>query len=250
MENVEVPQLPPQNTPDVWPELSEQWQTAQQSYVEQNGLQFYSGTWFTTQGVWYDSENRSDFGCIGGVDVSINDITIRDAEKEGYQVVTIYTSMTGYISMNEQIASYWDTLTNMKMPGVEICDIYTGRVLPSAATSGDVELVNTANLTWGGITYSIDYIHEINGNWDDELDEWNEDGILYKGGLANVVQTITIPKGYDGLAIRIVPITEGTSPNQEYNVFDNTTEGYILDDWKEGSYLMRVSDLYNLMYGE
>ncbi len=250
VENVEVPQLPPQNTPDVWPELSEQWQTAQQSYVEQNGLQFYSGTWFTTQGVWYDSENRSDFGCIGGVDVSINDITIRDAEKEGYQVVTIYTSMTGYISMNEQIASYWDTLTNMKMPGVEICDIYTGRVLPSAATSGDVELVNTANLTWGGITYSIDYIHEINGNWDDELDEWNEDGILYKGGLANVVQTITIPKGYDGLAIRIVPITEGTSPNQEYNVFDNTTEGYILDDWKEGSYLMRVSDLYNLMYGE
>ncbi len=248
VENVEVPQLPPQSIPTVWPELSEQWQaakTTQQSYVEQNGLQFYQGTSFTTQGARYDNENPSDFEFveINGV---IRDITIRDAEKEGYQVVTISTSRSG------QIASYWDReLTYLTMPGVGVCDIYTGRILPSATTSGDVELVNTADLTWGGITYSIDYIQDIHWNWGewDEVYEWNEDTVSHKVGTADAIQTFTIPKGYDGLAIMIVPRTEGPSPDQEYNVFDNTTEEYILDNWKEGSYLMRVSDLYNMLHG-
>ncbi len=207
-------------------------------------MQFYQGTSFTTQGYRYDKWNPSDFEFIG-VNGVINDITIRDAEKEGYQVVTISTSRSG------QTADYLERgLTYINVPLVELCDIYTGRILPGAATLDDAELVNTADLTWGGITYSIDYIEAISWNWSgwDEVD-WSVDTVSYNTGTANATQTITIPKGYDGLAIMITPHTEGPSPDPEYNVYDNTTEEYILDNWKEGSYLMRVSDLYNMLHG-
>lgn len=241
----QIPEIPPQNMLTEWPALSEQWQAAkavQQSYVEQNGLQLHQGTSFTTQGYRYDRGNISDFEFVG-VNGVIGDITIRDAEKEGYQVVTISTSRSG------QTADYLERgLTYINMPSVRLCDIYTGRLLPSANTSDDAELVNTAELAWGGIPYSIDYIEAVSWDWSgwDEIYEWNEDTVSYNTGTANAIQTITIPEGYDGLAIMIIPHTEGPSPDQEYNVYDNTTEKYILDGWKEGSYLIRVSDLYNM----
>lgn len=72
--------------------------------------------------------------------------------------------------------------------------------------------------------------------------------VYYKPTTAHRTFIITIPKGYDGLAVQVNPYIEGPSAhNDEYNVFDNEAEEYILDDWREGSVLMRVSDLYNVL---
>lgn len=236
----------PQDMPSQWPEQSAEWQAAAaagQSYVQQNGLQFYQGTSFTTQGYRYNDYNLDLFEFIPQ-DVKINGITIRDAAQEGYQVVTIASSRSGYV-MSEFEGPGMDCIS---FPNIQICDIYTGKIFPAAATMDNAELANTADLSWGGISYSLDYIQTISWDWGDwsDLDEsWKS----YSLGIATGTNTITIPKGYDGLAILVTPSTEGPS-DKEYNTFDNDNEKYILDKWKDGSYLMRVSDLCNILNGK
>ncbi|MDE7028372.1 MAG: LysM peptidoglycan-binding domain-containing protein [Lachnospiraceae bacterium] len=238
----QIPEIPPQNMLTEWPALSEQWQAAkavQQSYVEQNGLQLYQGTTCMTQGVRYDGNDPSNFDFIQ-VDKTILDVTIRDSEKEGYQVVTISNSSSGTTRSDED-----GNRNYVKYPSAQLCDIYTGEILPNASTFDNAELVNTTDLTWGGIAYSIDYIKDVSWDW---YDLTVYDDLYEQVGTCNVTQTITIPKGYDGLALIITPMTQGPASEEEYNTFDNTTKEYILDKWKEGTYLMRVSDLYNRLH--
>lgn len=236
----------PQDTTDTWPETSAEWQAAVAaggpSYIEQNNLQFYQGTSYKTQGRRHVEEDPSVFEFFESNGV-ITGITIRDAEREGYQVVTISAMEDASCAVHNWGDLYFGYVN---VPDINICDIYTGKVLPSAATDGDVELVNTANLAWGGVPYSIDYITKFEwtqGEWS----EWDEDGNCYEPMTLVCTYTIAIPKGYDGLAILVNPITEAPSTDIEYNVFNNDEEEYIMDEWKDGSCLMRVSDLYNTL---
>lgn len=235
----------PQETPSVWAETAPEWKAAGASYVEQNGLPFYQATAFQTQGYRYNGDNLARFE-FTGVDGNINSITVRDAEKEGYQVVTISSAKSAYAATHD-----WgeDPLSTVGMPSMEFCDAYTGRVLPRVEAQGDVELVNTTDLTWGNISYSIDYIEEVNWTYGD-WSEWDNEGNSYALATVYETSTVVIPKGYDGLAILTIPYTEGPSADMEYNVFHNDKEEYIMDVWKEGSYLMRVSDLYNILNGQ
>lgn len=241
----ETTQPVPQDMPSEWPEQSPEWPAAGQSYVEQNGLQFYPGTMFKTQGYRCDPDSLyQDFEFID-VDGAVNGITICNADKEGYQAVTISSLRSGYAMDRYEGPGRINIVT----PSIHICDIYTGKVLPSAFTDGDTALVNSTNLSWEGISYSLDYAQDVVWNWG-EWSDWNDMGLRYALGTAIGTNTIAIPMGYDGLAILVSPITEKPDPDWGFNVFDNDNEKYILDEWKDGSYLMRVSDLYNILNGQ
>ncbi len=242
----ETPSIP--NTPSVpstpsipW-EVSPEWQAAGLSYVEQNGLSFYQGTSYPTQGYVSVESNPEEFEFISA-DGTINSISICDANKEGYQIVTISNSTSGLWTATA--GEYYDMIT---LPGVALCDIYTGQIFPDASTYGDVELVNTTILNWGEQSYPIDYIQDV--NWvDSEWIEPDEDE-PYKIKTYNQAWTVAIPKGYDGLALRTGILTEAPNSDEEYNTFDNDTVEYIMDEWKDGRYLIRVSDLYNILNGQ
>ena len=243
---VTIQQPVPQDTPTAWPEASAEWQTAValggSSYVEQNGLQFYQGTSYKTQGRRYTNSYPSlkEFFESNGM---ITGITIRDAEIEGYQVVTISAVRDGLLAQHS-----WgeEKYSGISIPVPNICDIYTGKILNLAELYDDGELwgTSTTDLEWGGVSYSIDYIGKDEQNYDqwDKWTEWDADGSRYALITVPRTYTLTIPKGYDGLALLVTPVTEGSTSRPD-------TEKYIMDDWKDGSYLMRVSDLYNFLNG-
>ena len=82
--------------------------------------------------------------------------------------------------------------------------------------------------------YYIDYIEEVSsdfGGWSDLVSYAEGWDVGYQLCTGNVTVTIVIPKGYDGLALRVIPETEGPDPDTEFNVFDNDKEEYIMDNW-------------------
>lgn len=205
-------------------------------YVEENGLEFSRETSFILQGFRCNDENLSDYEAID-TEFKIVDVTVEDAEEEGYQIITVKSEVSGYI---------WDTGEDesrlvMFVSDLGICDMYTGRVMPSARTFGEMGY-NTENIEfeWDGDVYTIGYTKDIKthqGEWEEENGEW------FCLAAFSDTYVITISDGYDGLTLLVKP--ETTPPDEqdgEYGVVDET-EKYILDDWGDNCYLLRVSDL-------
>lgn len=236
----------PQDTPAMWLGASAEWQTTValggSSYVEQNRLQFYQETSYKSQGYRDDGkyQGRKEFFESNG---RITGITIRDAEKEEYQVVTISVVSDGSYAKHSWGEEVFHA--GIAIPFLDVCDIYTGKILDSAELYDDGQLwgTSTNDLEWGGVLYSIDCMKKKEWNYDqaDQWSEWDADGNSYALMTVPSTYTITIPKGYDGLALLVIPVTE--SPR-------SGTEEYIMDGWKDRSCLMRVSDLYNILNGK
>lgn len=202
------------------------------TYVEENGLKFCQDTAFTLQGTRADYENISDYEVID-TDSEITGITIEDAETEGYQTVTINVTSSGYVWSDGK----GNRRTYLTLPNVSLCDIYSGRVIPGAATLGDMVVEYNTEIEWEGETYTIGYVSDV--KW--TQGEWMDDICL---GTCEITYIVAIPEGYDGLALRTSAVTEPEPPEESDGVVDDTEEKYIMDDWDDSSLLIRVSDVY------
>lgn len=207
------------------------------TYVEENGLKFCQDTAFVIQGVRYNTEDSSDYEVID-TDMEITGITIEDAETEGYQTVKINYTSSGYT---------WDDdaghlRLSLALPGVDLCDIYSGRIMPYASTYGDMVVEYNTEIEWEGETYTIGYVKDVKRT----TGEWMEDneGCWIHLNTFEVTYIVTIPEGYDGLALYTGAITEPVLPEEIDGVVDDTEEEYIMDDWGDSSLLIRVSDVY------
>lgn len=211
-----------------------------QTYVEENGLEFCQDTTFTIQGTRYNPDNLSDYE-FTNIEEKILSIDVEDSETEGYEVITIKTSGFGYSGVfgdAQRIA--------LLVPGMSACDTYTGKVAKMKSTLQDAKMSASNEIEWNGETYSIEY--ETAVEWD--FGDWTTDaeGNDVVPGTCYADHTITIPKGYDGLGLVVYPNIEGPSGDSVTGSVDvDVAEEYIMDKWIEGSYLFKVSDLYEIL---
>ena len=211
------------------------------TFVDENGLEFSQGTSYTVQGYNCNSDNLSNYEFID-VDVSITGITIEDGE-EGYQTVTISRTATGYI---------WEDSTGnnrlyINIPDFQIFDIYSGEALPRESTIwGDMSTENYTELEWKGETYTIGYIE--GSNWTQGEWTYSNDGSGTSSMTWDTTYVITIPEGYDGLALYTRSFTKPPAESTETEEAEETAD--TIDDTEDvwGDYFMfRVSDIYELL---
>lgn len=241
-ENVVVEEKEPEETaePEPEPEPEEPEELPPLPYVEENGLEFFQGTSFTTKAIRYNPETPEDYDVID-CNVEFTGVTVEDAEEDGYQTYIINT--TSVFEIWESATGAGSKLTFF-CPSFEAADMYTGRVVPGAILDGNVnEIQYRTELEWDGETYSIESFSEMRfeqGQWAGEFCPC----YLYNTYM------VTVPKEYDGLVIREIPVTE--YEELEVGVIDET-EKYLIDDedgWKDGTILFSVNDLYRAFNGE
>lgn len=208
------------------------------TYVEENGLEFSQDTAYTLQAVRYNGEDDMFYDFIDERLV-LESIQIEPSETEGYQTVTIESSASGEIWSN--VAEYKDHL-NLKR--FVLCEMYTGRIVPSAPTDNDMQIEYGMEVEWEGETYQISYTENTEWEWGDWFDV--EPGIGNMTGTIHVTCIVTVPEGYDGLLLWASPHREWDGKSSDAGVVDET-EQYIMDEWEEGDYLLRVGDLYEIL---
>lgn len=219
-------------------QTTEEYQT--ESSVQQNNLTFYQGTSFEMTGFRYEDplaygENEDPKHEWFSAPVVIESVTRQDAATPGYQVVTINYAVTGYYAYYENYDSgRIDRLFDIDLPGFLICDVYTGKVFPATTTS-----VQTVNTTWQDNSYEINYTETGEFGEVDHSISFDEGSVHqeYPSVTLRKTLTVTMPKGYDGLALMMRPV-------EDTRVAGNNAVGdYITDTWREGSVLIRITDI-------
>lgn len=221
------------------------------TYVEENGLTFSQELSGTMQGCRYNSDDITDYEFID-TEWEITGITIEDAEEEGYLTVTVEAVNSGYIWVEiledgtEHYRSY------IVVSALHVCDMYTGIIVPTAATWGDMSYDYSAEVEWEGQTYSIGYTDSISwesGDWLWDPTDWiegdNEKYTKYKA--AHTTLNITIPEDYDGLAFLWAPVTEPPEEDEDYGEVDDSETKYLMDEWEDGCALILMQDAYEAL---
>ena len=202
------------------------------TYVEENGLEYTTEWGFETTGYALNAMDHADH-----VDVPVwfelSDISVEDAEEEGFKTVTVKQAITGYRWFDGR-----EKKTDVIFPSFAVADSYTGLIIPGKTTHYDEVLEESGtDIEWEGETYHISYVEEA--EWDYE-NEWKplSDGNF--AGWCTVYDTliITIPENYDGLALLLPPIStvkESVAPDE-----------HIMDYWSEDgkdSYLFNAFEM-------
>lgn len=202
------------------------------TYVEENGLEYTTEWGFETTGYALNAMDHADH-----VDVPVwfelSDISVEDAEEEGFKTVTVKQAITGYRWFDGR-----EKKTDVLFPSLAVADSYTGLIIPGKTTHYDEVLEESGtDIEWEGETYHISYVEEA--EWDYE-NEWKplSDGNF--AGWCTVYDTliITIPENYDGLALLLPPIStvkESVAPDE-----------HIMDYWGEDgkdSYLFNALEM-------
>lgn len=189
------------------------------TYVEENGLEYTEEWGFETVGYALNAMDHADY-----IDVpvwfSINDISVENAEEDGFKVVIVKQEITGYRWFDGR-----EKKTDVLFPSLLLADAYTGLIVPNETTHYD-EVMDEHGLDveWEGETYHISYVEEA--KWDFE-NEWKplSDGNFAGWCTFYDTLTITIPNNFEGLTLLLPPIATAK---------EETASGEtILDYWGE-----------------
>lgn len=202
------------------------------TYVEENGLEYTTEWGFETTGYALNAMDHADH-----VDVPVwfelSDISVEDAEEEGFKTVTVKQAITGYRWFDGR-----EKKTDVLFPSLLVADAYTGLIVPNETTHYDEVMdEHSLDVEWEGETYHISYVEEA--KWDME-NEWKplSDGNFAAWLTGYDTLTITISEDYKGLVLLLPPISttkESTSPDE-----------CIMDYWGENgkdSYLFNAFEM-------
>ncbi|MCM1217801.1 MAG: hypothetical protein NC548_25195 [Lachnospiraceae bacterium] len=209
-------------------------------YAYENGIEFFQGTSFISTGTCYNPDTPENYEMIE-TEVNITDVVIEDAESEEEQTIKIFYTVKGRVVSGN---------TYIRLPDFTVWDIYTGEIIPFDSMTGDGQESSEIELEWDGKTYSI---------WREKEKQW-ESGDWTDGSDGNTicdvemiaVESITVSKDYDGLALYMQPINEPweghfkTSGEDDGETDEKGELTYILDEWEDGGRFILVSDLYAL----
>lgn len=211
-----------------------------QPYADANGLEFFQGTSFITKGIRYDKNMPEESYETIDAEVEITGITIEDAENKGEQTIMIEYTTKGRISHGR---------LSIIMSHFTLWDIYTGRIVPGVSISENGQNSSSIELEWDGKTYFIR--DETDSRW--EQYDWEEgnDGTSEMKNF--MVETVTVPKDYDGLALYMCPfdiyreLNYGTDGEVDEETGGSVKEYYILDRYREGDHLILVKEAYEML---
>lgn len=242
-EPVEAPVETPEPEPAVEPEEAEAEEPEEEeppkTYVEEHGLEFCKDTFLTLQAVRYSGDDDMLYDFIDE-QLNLESIRIEPSETEGYQTVIIDYSVSGNTWNNG--SEYKD---HLRLKRFVLCEMYTGRVIPNASTENDMQIEYGMEVEWEGESYHISYIENTEWEWID----WEEvDAGIWNGtGIMHVSCKATVPEGYDGLILWVAPVREWNGKGEDEAGVINETEMYLMDEWKDGDYLINVNDMYKLL---
>ena len=213
-----------------------------QPYADANGLEFFQGTSFITKGTRYDKNMPEESYETIDAEVDITGITVEDAESEGEQTITIVYTVKGRITYEKP----W-----IIVPHFTLWDIYTGRMVPSVSISENGQASFSIEFEWDGKTYFIE--HEKYSWW--ERYDWMEDsdGNETREMENCLVEIVTVPKDYDGLALfmgdedKYRELNFGTDGEDDGGTGGSGTENYVLDVFEEGNHLILVEEAYEML---
>ena len=202
------------------------------TYVEENGLEYTEEWGFETVGYALNAMDHADY-----IDVpvwfSISDISVEDAEEDGFKVVTVKQEITGYRWFDGR-----EKKTDVLFPSLLLADAYTGLIIPNETTHYDEVMdEHSLDVEWEDETYHISYKEDA--KWDME-NEWKplSDG-NFAGWLTGYdTLTIKIPENYNGLTLLLPPIATA----KEETASGETILGYWGEDGKD-SYLFNPLEM-------
>lgn len=201
------------------------------TYVEENGLEYTTEWGFETTGYALNAMDHADHVNVP-VWFELSDISVEDAEEEGFKVVTVKQNVTGYRWFDGR-----EKKTDVLFPSVAVADSYTGQIIPSNMTHYDEVLEGDGDIEWKDNTWNISYTEE--SKWDFE-NEWKplSDGNFAGWCTFHDTLTITIPEDYDGLVLLLPPVSLLTESIEAGE--------HILDYWGEDgkdSYLFNALEM-------
>lgn len=200
------------------------------AYVDKHGIEYHDGNSVGTNGIAIDENNLSDF-IVTDVTWNLSNISIEDAEAEGFKTITAEQKVEGY---------RWSDGENNKIfvnfPSALLVDSYTGLVFPYAGFVKNDQSIEPqdVDIRWEGEDYHITYAEKK--EWVDG-DHWekSEDGYYKWGCTFYDTYTITVPDNYDGLALLL--------PSMFKEVGNIGKKEYIMDYWEDsGCYLFSIND--------
>ena len=207
-----------------------------QTYFEEHGIQVKDAPVdCTVDAVLYESSNN-ELQMITDVTWQQLDCYSELAQEDGYQLV--------HVELSASLQLYYNGAMNHNYIGSWISrgwyDWYTGRHFPSRSMFGDDAAEYIVTVDVDGVSYDVSYTNDV--EW--EQDEWiyNADGNAFSEMKAHSTYIFRIPEGYDGLVFAVIPKTECSEEDWDFETIDES-ERYALDDdyYTEGTVFFRIN---------
>lgn len=192
-------------------------------YAEEHGLQFSPAGDFSIPAVMHNRQDRSQFLPFESQH-HIERLDLTD-NGDGTETLTLSHSFTTMVSGSLNGPMYDD----FRCATMDPWDMYTGLILENTT---DRDLIHEVD--WNGTRFTIAARIDVSYQTDDQVLSADLTHIEEYGHY-EIVHYITYPKGYDGLAFFAPPVYD---PAQ-----DIIQGGSLLDNWVDGTVLIRASDL-------
>ena len=180
-------------------------------------------------GVIYYQLNPENYNEISSAAISFGEVATEAIDSQRVKV-TLPVSITMHGKYTEDCIDYSGCIT----PSFELFDRYTSVLFPVNTGVGD------GSYNYGGsiisnnrtvdVSYTCDYDVKLLG-WNANGDETFSRDIVY-----NVTYTVLMPADYDGLAIKVTPVTQ-------YSTGISAPTGvtaYVQDDYPDGTRVFAV----------
>lgn len=198
------------------------------AYVEKHGIEYQDGNSVGTNGLAIDENNLSDF-IITDVTWNLSDISIEDADAEGFKTITTLQKVEGY---------RWSDGENEKrfvnFPSALLVDANTGLVFPYQGFVRNDQTMEQqdVDISWDGEDYHISYGETKEWVYGDHWEKADDGYYKWKCTFYDTY-TITVPENYDGLALLL--------PSMFKEIGNIGKKEYIMDYWEDsGCYLFSI----------
>ena len=220
-ESAPVPEPEPAPMPEPEPDPA--------PYVEEHALPFSPAEDFSAMAVMYNTDDMTLFEPIDAL-YTFEGVELTD-NGDGTETLALR-----YI-IQTMIRDFYEgpDYLSCRVSVLDASDAYTGIVFE---TSDPEEKEYT--VTWQDECWPIAVSFEFGVDWGDWV--YNEETGTYDShGYMHCTNYATYPKGYDGLAFYVHPRLDPSLDEADGDEPESTV--YLLDNWTEGSVLIRAADL-------
>lgn len=189
-------------------------------------------TSYSSTGVIYYNGNPWDYNKSASCNVVFGTVTSSNSGDNRVITIPIVLEMTG--EYTSDCIDYSSCIT----PSFELCDSNTGIILPAQRGKGN------SGYAYGGAIMNGDQTVNINYSCDyqSEKSDWvpsstGQDGTYERKITFNIVYTVQVPQGYNGLALKVTPV-DAYSPGLEASSGETH---FITDEYPEGTRVFAIN---------
>ena len=201
------------------------------TYVEANGLEILPHGDAVLTGVVYYGADPENYNMQTACNITAGEVTSSSDGSIDVLQIPFTLTMTG--EYTDDCIAYTSAIT----PSICLADKYTGLILPVKDSVGDEGFSYSASLGTADGNMDITYGCDVKCTTSDYYvsdDNKNVCDIIFE-----VTYTVTVPAGYDGLILKITPVTEYYEESDD-DAGELTSSECIADDYPDGTILMEL----------